>query len=387
VSAANPLPEGATTLAEVFSDHGYATGAVVNTTFLDRKLGFAQGFDEFQLHPGRKDGPESIEIAISFLARHRDKPSFFLLHLFDIHAPYKPPPPFRAMFVDRRFEPSDDVEFLRQLACHDHLVNLMRAPSVAYLRAKYDAGVARLDQALGRLFRELERRGMYDDALIVVTSDHGESFFEHRVFVGHGLFLYEPELRVPLIVKLPARLQVAGMVVEEPVTLLDVMPTILEVVGIEVPPEAQGRSLFPLLQRAEGDGGLDSGADFEHFAISTNLGDTRCIRTRRWKYIEPMRMEVPTLLKNFFKPRSDVAASLEQRIVHGPQLYDLVGDPTETTNVIDLHPEVAGRLARRLAEQALENQALRRRLPLDATPTEVTLSEEERQELRALGYH
>ena len=62
---------------------------------------------------------------------------------------------------------------------------MQRAPSVAYLRAKYDAGVARIDNALGRLFRELERRGLYDDALIVVTSDHGESFFEHRVFVGH----------------------------------------------------------------------------------------------------------------------------------------------------------------------------------------------------------
>jgi len=386
-----PVAEALTTLPELLRDRGFATGAVVNFQYLDRKHGFAQGFDEFEFVRGKRAAPRTIGIAADFLRRHRGRPQFFFLHRYDVHGPYDHPAPYAARYVGRAETQSDgNIPFLERVHYADYLTGPKKVPSIAYLRAKYDGGVAKVDAQLGRLFETLKRLKLYDEMLIVVTADHGEAFFEHRVWVGHGLFLYEPELHIPLIVKPPTKLGIAGAVVEDPVSLVDILPTILEVTGHPYPGGIQGTSLLARLrdpQPAVGeDGDEDLGTAPAVFGRSSNLGGMRFVRTRRWKYIEAARTSPANLYRDHLRPDAQIVPLLNERILFGPQLYDLAEDPGEMRNLATARPDQVEKLQQRLRDR--ETQNLRRRAAFigDTVPDEIELTREEREQLRAMGY-
>ncbi len=368
VTPERPLPGTVLTLAERLAAHGFVSAGIVGHALVGKKLGFAQGFTEFDELDGVKVGEEAARRALSFIERHPRQPKLVFLHLFDVHGPYRQPPPFGERFAEPRPPPDEVMPFLRHVHLVDYL-GLEDVASVAEARARYDDGVARVDAILGALLDELRRRGWYDDAAIVVTADHGEAFFEQQVFIGHGLFLEDAVLRVPLIVKPPRRLGAAPRVVTAPVGLVDVTPTLLGLAQVPAT-ELDGRDL--LVARA--------GAA-EYVGVSSNLGDTRSLRTERWHYVEPMAVEHDYVFRRHLITDPEVEPVLRARIPLGAQLFDWTADANR--DVAAAHPDIVRQLAERLAAHTRRNRTRRQALGV-AGPVE--FSDAERERLRALGY-
>ena len=229
------------------------------------------------------------------------------------------------------------------------------AEQVAVLRSLYESGIRYLDRDLGRLFGFLQEQGLYDESIIVVTSDHGEEFQEHGKFLHSQI--YDESVRVDLILKLPHQ-DLAGTEIDAQVEVLDLLPTLLELVGLQSSNPIQGRSLVPLLRGGE----LDESA-----ALSQNK-------------LNRMRFALRT-------PSHKIIHDLKQGV---EEVYDLREDPGETTNLAATRPELAARLRKQLKEKVKSNRHWAQELGSDddeSTPTdESVLTKEERERLQALGY-
>ncbi|HKR63112.1 MAG TPA: sulfatase-like hydrolase/transferase, partial [Thermoanaerobaculia bacterium] len=204
-------------IAEILKANGYATGAAVSAFVLRRESGLNRGFDLYDdavepitsartIGNIQRDGGVTEQIAAQWLAQQQ-KPVFFFLHLYEPHTPYTPPEPY-----------------------------LSRYPK------HYDGEIARVDAIVGTFVQSLKDAGLYDKALIILTSDHGEGLGDHGE-EEHGIFLYREALQVPLIVKLPEQ-KLAGATVSSPVQTIDIVPTILERTAITAPSKLPGRSLI-----------------------------------------------------------------------------------------------------------------------------------------------
>ena len=242
------LVESEVTLAEALSPLGYATAGFVANLRLEGDLGFGQGFDRWRVFkqvPVVK-GEVVKEHAMRWLEGQQERapgqPIFLYVHLMEPHSPYQPPEDLRERFA------TPDSEDVNLADAHAKLKTPRFAElsdaEVALLESLYDAEVAAADRALRRLFRQLRRRGFLRDAVVVIVSDHGEEFREHDM-LGHGNTLYESAVRVPFLVDAPGVAE--GSVVEESVSLLDVAPTLLELVGGAPESSFEGRSLTPWL--------------------------------------------------------------------------------------------------------------------------------------------
>jgi choline-sulfatase len=209
------LAPNAVTLARVLKSHGYRTAAFVGGFVLDRRFGLDQGFDVYDgpsnLHqqPGKDPGEikrfgESVtRAATQWLDGNADHPFFMFVHLYDLHTPYELPPSERGRGLG------------------------------------YDAELGYMDKVLGKFWDDLEQRGLLRRALVVFTSDHGESLHDHGEST-HGYFVYQSTLRVPLILHWPSKLSSFATRIEEPVSLLDVAPTLLQIVGVEAQSNFKG---------------------------------------------------------------------------------------------------------------------------------------------------
>lgn len=307
-------------LPKLLSENGYATGGAVSSYVLRGETGMASLFDFYDdslevwdsatLGALQRRGDDTLHAALGWVDRVRDKPFFLFLHLFEPHTPYEPAEPFRAR----------------------------------YASSPYDGEIATADAILGRLFAELEKRGLYDDALIVLVSDHGEGLNDHGE-AEHGVLLYREVLHVPLILKLPKR-RLAGQRVAAPVQLTDILPTITNAVGAKTPPGLPGTSLIDI---AEG----------------------RAKSNPRTIYSETL---YPRLHLGWSELRSMTDARHQYIESPDPELFDFLADPRETHNLrADLRRESAA-LAGQLTSVPLNLVA-----PGTADP-------EERARLSALGY-
>jgi arylsulfatase A-like enzyme len=244
-----PLDSHYPTLAEILEQHGYRTaGFVANAQYCSYETGLARGFsyyEDYPVNPGRilfsstlgklvglspffryravrKRAAEVNREFLSWLDRDREpRPFFAFLNYYDAHGPYQPPPPFDQKFGDtsRRKE----LEQLRE----DAPARRWSPEVIKAAKDAYDGSIAYMDSELGQLFRELDRRGLTQNTLIVVTSDHGEEFGEHGVF-WHGNSLYRPSVEVPLVMRLPGAPPVVR-VVDHPVSLRDLAATVMEI--------------------------------------------------------------------------------------------------------------------------------------------------------------
>lgn len=222
-----------------------ATERLALPGLFDRQLGAARRVED------SLDGKADVttDAALRWLERRGPEPFFLWVHYFDPHYPYSPPEPFASQF-DRPCEGCADGS-LRTIDLA--LQGRQFSPQeVQRLFGLYDGEVAFTDREIGRLLRALDEQGLAERTLVVLTGDHGESFGEHGLWV-HGLSLYQHELRVPLLMRYPPALP-AGRIVRGPVSLVDVMPTILELLGLPVPATVEGRSLLPLIRGEEGAG-------------------------------------------------------------------------------------------------------------------------------------
>ena len=258
----NTLKDACPTLAELLKASGYKTYGVINAPYLKTKYKLNRGFDFYNMTPidGRvADG--TTEDALDWIDLNGDAPFFVFVHYFDPHLPYSPPAPYDTLFdPDYTGRLRDAYNPKRLPAFRQRDFAEMKAISAAdwdHIRALYDGEIAFTDEAVGRLLEGLKERGLAKNTLIVFLSDHGEEFFEHEGF-EHGHTLYDELLRVPLIFSLPGRLP-EGVRVSRQVRLVDIAPTIMDLLGLRPDPDFEGVSLKSLLT-GEGSVTANSGA-------------------------------------------------------------------------------------------------------------------------------
>lgn len=385
------LPASANTLAESYRAAGYATISFASVLFTGQFSNLHQGFEE--LHedgsvstPGSsKTAREYVDRFQAWLETHRDGPFFAFLHVFDPHDPYEPYRPYDSLWADParkegHVRQSTEVrkfikEPLRQafgMPSRDELIEAGFDPAayVAQDRDWYDGSIRGMDVEIGRVVQTLRRLGLDENTLIVFLSDHGEEFHEHgRMF--HGQSVYGELTRVPLIMRWPAGIP-AGVVVDELVQSIDVMPALLEMSGLTPPDGMQGQSLVPLVTPAA-NGPATAGwkrrpAITEKALTATSWAppphdtESYAITDGQWK-----------LIHNRTRPRG------------GPEyeLYDFLNDPLDSIDVAGQHHDEVTRLARAL--EGWKQMAEAARLKSDDEAMK-TLSPEQLQRLRSLGY-
>jgi len=388
-TARSPIPETVPRLAEVLREAGWQTAGFVDTPYLHRGFGFDRGFEHYddgEAPKGdfRRGARATRQRLLDWLGDADERPAFVFWHLMDVHGPYGAPSPhggrFRAETALAKTasaeagaaEPDGRLELLRRLGIHDYL-RLERYRTFDDLVASYDEGIAFVDEVLGGLFDVLRDTGTYESAAIAVTSDHGESLLDHGVWVGHGLFLTDDELRVPLVVKLPGN-RWAGRRVEEMVGQIDLAPTLLDAAGVAAPAAFQGRSL---VSPAPG----ESGSLPEIvYGYSSNLG-APFLRTRDLKYIGAAESTPDKVVDVHLRGKGDVELPLPPLL--GEQVYHLRRDPGETRSLAAAtEPAKLEQLRQLLADHAADSAARHDGEVVEAP----ALSEEARENLRALGY-
>jgi arylsulfatase A-like enzyme/Flp pilus assembly protein TadD len=315
------FPAERRTLATILREKGWRTGAFVSAFPLDSRFGLDRGFEVYDDRLGGKDtsafamperpGTETVGAALRWIDSVRGQKWLAFVHLYEPHFPYEPPAALASSF---RAEP-------------------------------YQGEVAAADAALGPLLEPLLAAAGTGRVLVVFTSDHGESLGEHGE-ATHGIFAYEATLRVPLLLRAPGLLPTK--VVRTPVRHVDVLPTVLDLLGLEVPPDLPGRSLLPLIAGQE----TPSPASYlESLSPSLNRG---------WA---PLRGVVDGALKYVDLPL--------------PEVYDLAADPGERTNLAASRPQDLDRLRAVLARLRAGEVAPGARVREDESALE---------RLRALGY-
>jgi choline-sulfatase len=350
------VPSEAETLAETLSARGYSTAAFVSSVVLHQRFGLAQGFSTYvdvEEHQIERLGAETVERANAWVSTVGERPFFLFVHLFDPHRPYHAPPEFRAAWSAPGVPLPREVGFLKQ-------PQAVTAEVVAQVVAAYDAEIAYADHQVGRLLSHVEQAGLGRRTVIVVVGDHGESMDELLIRYGyafdHGEFLHAHQLRVPLIVLVPGGDE--GIVHQQPVSLIDLAPTLLDLLGVPLPSRMTGRSLLPLMEEKS----------VTPSPVFSELEGRRG-RARRWP--PELRAGAQSLvLRNWHLMR---AGRLP------PELYDLERDPGENANVADAQREVTAELSNRLEKAA---EVARRHLAVARPDDDPAVAER----LRALGY-
>lgn len=316
------------TLAEVLAAQGFRTGGFVAAYVLDGKWGLNQGFDtyfdDFDLSKSRgqsagniqRPGNEVVDKALPWIDSVKDGRFFAWIHLYDPHTPYTPPEPYRSEYPGH----------------------------------PYRGEVAFTDAQVGRVVEHLSARGLLDRTVVAVIGDHGESLGDHGED-AHGFFIYEGATRVPFLIRAPFE-RVRGRRVADPVRVVDLMPTALDLLGVPTPGGMSGASLIPLMtgdrQQLDLEGYAEAMYPLHHYGWS----DLRAVRAGRYKAIDAPR----------------------------PELYDLEADPQERTNLFDRRRALGDQMVARLRQM---DQAFQQA----ATPQPaVDVDPEVRARLAALGY-
>lgn len=323
------LPADANTLAERLRARGYATHATVSALVLNRRYGLDQGFDEYdddlwgedepkmfmiRDRPARKTADRAIAWIDGWLGRPEKKPFFMWVHFFDPHQPMQP-------------EPEDAV--------------LAATP--------YDAEIAGMDRAIGRIVDRLRDAKVLDDTIVVLTSDHGESLGEHGEKT-HAVFIYDATVRVPLVVRYPKQLPARRY--DGPVRHIDIVPTVLKLAGIDGGDTTQGRDLVEALAGKVDPPALAQYSESLLSEVGFGMAPLYGVREGGFKWIRAPR----------------------------PELYDLKKDPVELENLHAADRRTSFRLDARLGEILKNSEA--RALKVEANP----LDKETEETLMALGY-
>jgi len=304
-------------LPRLLKGQGYATGAAVSTYVLRRETGLGALFDDYEdslpTNPGvatvryQRPGEKTLAFAKEWISAHAGGPFFYFFHIFEPHLPYEPAEPFRTEYG-----------------------------------ATYEGDVATADAVVGGLLDHLRSLGLYEKAIVVVTSDHGEGLGDHGE-QQHSLLLYREAIQVPLLVKLPGS-RGAGSRVAAPVQLSDILPTVSASLGLPVPAGVSGTSLFAA--GAKGAPARTIYGETLYPRLQLGWADLRSVLDDRWHYIHGPR----------------------------PELYDLLADPGEKNDLVASERTAAANLARELLRFPRGNE---KPAPEDA---------ETLKKLAALGY-
>jgi arylsulfatase A-like enzyme len=331
------LGEQYRTLAEILADNGYRTAGVIGAPWCRSALGLAQGFayyDEalisvlpdlrhFTLFRFLKRWVPLIDIAtrqglngcriasqinkrvFSWLEKHYQSPFFLFINYYDPHTPYLPPDQYALLFREDENYQIPELERLKR-----------------HLLAQYDGEIAYLDYQMGKLFEKLKELKIYDNTMIIITADHGEFFGEHDCW-EHGYELYDEAIRIPLIIKYPSNHLKTG-IYKKRVSLVDIMPTILNYLRLPISKENQGVDLF------EGESRIMAEVYRHRY------------RSLIPKYEIKYARELQSLYLGNYKYIKNIKGQGE--------LYDIVDDPRELNNLINIIPREAEKMELKLAE-------------------------------------
>jgi len=366
-------------LAEIAKQHGLATAAVVSNAVLSSSTNFNKGFDRY-VETYETDSPygnqnrnraTSVTFHARFLLRRlvTEGPFFLWVHYVDPHTRYNPPAEYSESFLndehydstvlrlnedDQNFNGGVAGKYWRQNGGQDEW---------GWYKSRYDGEIAYTDDMIGELLTEMENLGVLDDSVVMLTADHGESLGEHHYFFEHGWFPYHACGWIPWMVYWPDN-PAAGRRVEYPTSLLNLVPTVIDMMGWSVPVDVfHGGSVLPVMRGEQeyvtpyvieeaGEGGLRR----DRFL--------RSIQDDQWKLVH-----VPS------QRYQDIMQGVEY------ELYDVLADPDETVNVADAHPDVVERL-RWALEDVMDATG-----PVAPPPgTAPRYTDEQLRQLRALGY-
>jgi arylsulfatase A-like enzyme len=326
VARLKELSPNLVTLAEVLKQNGYVTGGFTGNAGVSADFGFDQGFDVY-FHDKGKFGSfeQAAPRAIDWLKANKDRKFFLFLHGYDVHGQASPAGGFDYRYVDRTYDKRytgypQEQEVLREEGLERGRVAL-RDADVQFWRAIYDEKLSRADRLFGQFLAELNRLGLAENTLLVVTSDHGTELWEHGR-LDHGFTLYGELLHVPLFIRLPG--QRSGKEIAERVSSVDVMPTILDLLEVEMPAHAQdqlrGARLAAAMRGESHPRDVFSETDYRQYTYKRSI-----ITPDHWKLIY----------------------TLETR---SRELFDLNRDPAELTNLAADEPARADELEARLFE-------------------------------------
>ncbi len=321
------VPKNMNTLAEVFKKNGFSTAAFVAAYVLDSIWGLNQGFDTYYDHFDlskqervslsgiERKADEMYSLTTQWLDQHGKERFFLWTHFYDPHTPYEPPEEFEKLYPGR----------------------------------PYIGEIAYTDFVIGKLLAYLDDHGLRDKTIILLTGDHGESLGEHGEST-HAFFVYDATLHVPMIISGPQK-ELQAKTVMPQARSIDIFPTLLQLAGIEVPEDIQGRSLLHLIFSSSK---LDPPPSYaEAFYPQFHFGWSRLLslRTSTYKYIDAPK----------------------------PELYDLKKDPGEQENIYSLHQEVASEMKQQLNKIDAKKEH-------DAAMEPGAMDDEMQEKLAALGY-
>jgi len=355
------LSDDATTLAETLRAAGFRTAAFTGGGYMSRKHGLEQGFEVYNGR-GLRFRSKFDRLLAWLEALAAEERFFVFLHGFDAHGPYKPPAPFDREFVGD-FEGTFDT---REFSPDRERVS---DEVLEYVVSQYDGEIRAADEILRGLLRKLRARGLLDDTLVVVTSDHGEELYEHGS-IEHTHSLYDEVVRIPLIFHGP---NIPAARVETQVGLVDLYPTLLERLGVEAAQSVSGRALFAEFPPAPRP--VFSFVEFREFPYRLDA-----VRTDEWKLIQ---WKLSGMAEVDWTGREDARYTHRFRDRHEDfvELFDLTADPEERVDVAEEHPQVVAQLLELLAEHRANGAGVRLRSQKALAPDDAYL-----EALEALGY-
>ena len=333
------LREDVLTLPKVLKWNGYVVPVLPK--FVDIQNYWHLGFDVVDKERFQAEEGEDL---LKLLEAYKDQKFFIWYHYHGLHLPYNPQNPYDKIFQEDIFSGiSADTEAISLVK----MKSVIKNSSISFnsidrkvIVALYDGQVRQFDDYMGQLTEKMKKWGILDNTVIIITSDHGEELFEHG-FIGHASTslnakLYDEIIHIPLIIWWPKKIK--HRVADELVQQIDVMPTILDILGLPIPEEVQGYSLVPSIQGKRANnlrpvfcetilGGYQSTKEMEEIRL-------RCVRTKEWKLIYTNT------------PRHDLNS---EGVNNGKyELYNLSNDPKEERNIFENHPEVAKELKKKL---------------------------------------
>ncbi len=356
------------TLSELLTARGYRSIGLTTNRWMKGQFGFARGFEHYETLSAALTAANRVNARLFELLEGREEnrqPLFLLLHYIDAHSdptfggkntlPYYAPPELLTGFVPE----IDRLEFCTGgtrcattfLLDANRDTRRLTDETVERIATLYARGIQYLDRELGVLFQGLQESGLWDDAVVVITSDHGEEFREHGQFIH--IQPYVENLAIPLMIKLPGQAS-AGTRLSGIAETVDLMPTLLDIAGIDVPPYLQGKSLLPMITTRR---------PVRQYALGSD-------KAKRHRF--SLRTEGYTLIHNVKTGAS--------------QLFDRANDPGELREVGQDHPELLAAMRAQLLEMVAANRALGAELKTTGRLGHTILSQEEQEELRAIGY-
>jgi len=360
-------------LAEILKEAGFTTAGFAGSFALDSRFDFAQGFDTYDetfdvlvgddgADENQRRAEKVTDAVLAYLDANGVPDRLFLFaHYFDPHSPYVAPAPFRVMYDPEGEQgpaPFSEMVIDERLEAGPEQQQLGRR-----LISQYAAEISYMDFHIGRLVDELQRRGILDEAVLLVTSDHGESFMEHLRTFSHGYLVYQASMHSVGVIRLPGG-KGGGRKITGTVSNIDLLPTLLAILGISPPPGIDGEAI-PL------------GVDDDALPQRTRFG--QATRPRKRHEADPRWM-------NMLKAR--VIRSGRYKFIQTPylgteEMYDLESDPNEQRNLLDEASAETSEIAARLRAELTAWAESADPLPTRFEPSQ---RDETRERLKSLGY-